>query len=294
MTSLPPRLLALDTGLVAEARALAHEAVAPVVDFCDRHTTVSVERAIARLLGLSGADATTAPTGIPGAPGVPLANLLVDRVAAAGHLGRGVAVPSFVAAARKGVDVAEAMALLATGQLPVPPSWTADEAIAARAAGASAATAALARIDARRAERDRWLGRLADPAKPWIYLIVATGDIDEDVVQAQAAARQGADVIAVIRSTGQSLLDFVPEGETHDGFAGTYATEANFRKMRRALDEVSEELGRYVRLTNYASGLCMPEIAVMAALERLDMMLNDCMYGTCMRSYSAGSFTAVC
>jgi hypothetical protein len=28
--------------------------------------------------------------------------------------------------------------------------------------------------------------------------------------QAQAAAREGADVIAVIRTTGQSLLDYVP------------------------------------------------------------------------------------
>jgi beta-lysine 5,6-aminomutase alpha subunit len=53
--------------------------------------------------------------------------------------------------------------------------------------------------------------------------------------------------------------------------------------MRAALDEVSAEIGRYVRLTNYASGLCMPEIAAMAALERLDMMLNDCMYGIIFR-----------
>ena len=36
---------------------------------------------------------------------------------------------------------------------------------------------------------------------------MATGNIYEDVVQATAAARQGADVIAVIRTTGQSLLD---------------------------------------------------------------------------------------
>ena len=53
--------------------------------------------------------------------------------------------------------------------------------------------------------------------------------------------------------------------------------------MRAALDDVSRELGRYVRLTNYASGLCMPEIAALAGLERLDMMLNDCMYGIIFR-----------
>jgi beta-lysine 5,6-aminomutase alpha subunit len=126
-----------------------------------------------------------------------------------------------------------------------------------------------------------WIGDA--PRQPWIYLIVATGDIHEDIPQARAAARAGADVIAVIRSTGQSLLDYVPEGATREGYAGTYATQENFRLMRAALDDVSKELGRYVRLTNYASGLCMPEIAALAGLERLDMMLNDCMYGIIFR-----------
>ncbi|MFW9874097.1 MAG: lysine 5,6-aminomutase subunit alpha TIM-barrel domain-containing protein, partial [Candidatus Thorarchaeota archaeon] len=105
----------------------------------------------------------------------------------------------------------------------------------------------------------------------------------EDIIQAQAAARQGADVIAVIRSTVQSLLDYVPYGATTKGFGGTYATQENFRLMRQALDEVSEELGRYIRLTNYCSGLCMPEIAAMGAFERLDMMLNDALYGILFR-----------
>jgi beta-lysine 5,6-aminomutase alpha subunit len=36
-------------------------------------------------------------------------------------------------------------------------------------------------------------------------------------------------------------------------------------------------------VTNYASGLCMPEIAVLAGLQRLDMMLNDSMYGILFR-----------
>ena len=82
-----------------------------------------------------------------------------------------------------------------------------------------------------------------DPPKPWIYLIVATGDIYEDIPQAQAAAREGADVIAVIRSTGQSLLDYVPEGATREGYAGTYATRENFRLMRAALDDVIPRAG---------------------------------------------------
>ena len=68
------------------------------------------------------------------------------------------------------------------------------------------------------------LNELGEGPRPYLYVIVATGNIFEDVVQAQAAARQGADIIAVIRTTGQSLLDYVPYGATTEGFGGTFAT----------------------------------------------------------------------
>ncbi|NMA87010.1 MAG: D-lysine 5,6-aminomutase subunit alpha, partial [Tissierellia bacterium] len=139
------------------------------------------------------------------------------------------------------------------------------------------------KIKSNREERDQLIDTLGEGKQPYIYVIVATGNIYEDIVQAQAAARQGADIIAVIRTTGQSLLDYVPYGATTEGFGGTYATQENFRLMRAALDEVGEEVGRYIRLCNYCSGLCMPEIAAMGALERLDMMLNDALYGLLFR-----------
>src|SRR5690606_9468787 len=161
---------------------------------------------------------------------------------------------------------------------------TGRDATAARRAARTAVGAGIRRIDRRRAERDRLIQRYGDPQqRPWLYLIVATGDIFEDIEQAKAAARAGADIIAVIRCTGQSLLDYVPAGATRQAYAGPYATQSTFRLMRAALDEVSAELGRYIRLTNYASGLCMPEMAVLAGLERLDMMLNDSMYGILFR-----------
>jgi len=140
-----------------------------------------------------------------------------------------------------------------------------------------------ARVLAAAQERGKLLKRLPQGAPPLLYVIVASGNIFEDRTAAIAAAESGAQIIAVIRSTGQSLLDFVPHGATTEGFGGTYATQENFRIMREALDEVSERLGRYVMLTNYASGLCMPEIATIAALERLDMLLNDSMYGILFR-----------
>jgi beta-lysine 5,6-aminomutase alpha subunit len=72
-------------------------------------------------------------------------------------------------------------------------------------------------------------------------------------------------VIAVIRSTGQSCSTTCPRARPREGFGGTYATQENFRIMRAALDEVERGARRYIRLTNYASGLCMPEIAAMGA-----------------------------
>ncbi len=155
---------------------------------------------------------------------------------------------------------------------------------AIRAIGKKFATQALARIAKSRDERVNRLSRLPQSPPPLLYVIVASGNIYEDKTAAVAAAEAGAQIIAVIRSTGQSLLDYVPAGITTEGFGGTYATQENFRVMREALDEVSERLGRYVMLTNYASGLCMPEIAVIAALERLDMLLNDSMYGILFRN----------
>ena len=145
------------------------------------------------------------------------------------------------------------------------------------------ANATVERISKNVAKRNEYLNEFGDKTDPYLYVIVATGNIYEDITQAKAAAKQGADIIAVIRTTGQSLLDYVPYGATTEGFGGTYATQENFRLMRAALDEVGEEEHRYIRLCNYCSGLCMPEIAAMGALERLDVMLNDALYGILFR-----------
>ena len=266
--------LELDPVVIRKARSLARKAGAPVVKLARTHTTVSVERAVLRLAGLSGADHE----------GVPWVNHLVNAVRDEMGLEYGVTTPVFDALRRgEAPDLLTLAQRSAAGsisfRLPIGRDLRAAEKLSMRSVKPG-----MARIDKSRATRDRMVKRHGDPAqRPWIYLIVATGDIYEDIPQAQTAAREGADIIAVIRSTGQSLLDYVPEGATREGYAGTYATQENFRLMRAALDDVSKELGRYVRLTNYASGLCMPEIAVLAGLERLDMMLNDSMYGILFR-----------
>jgi beta-lysine 5,6-aminomutase alpha subunit len=265
--------LDLDPALVVEARELAARIARPVEAMIEGHTTAAIERAVLRLLGLDGA------VGV-GVDARPFPNLVVDAVRGHIGLGRGAAVPVFDLMLRQGLTIEEVAQRVVSGEARF--RWPDDPTEAVEAA-AEVARSADRRLLDRRREREERIRRLGDPEKPWLYLIVATGNIHEDIPQAQAAARAGADVIAVIRSTGQSLLDFVPQGATTSGYAGTYATRENFRLMRAALDEVGEEIGRYVRLTNYASGLCMPEIAALAGLERLDMMLNDCMYGIIFR-----------
>src|SRR5260221_2289615 len=264
--------LRLDQSLVNEARALAQHIVAPVIDYIGEHTTVAIERPTVRLIGDDGIDAD----------GVPLPNRVVDSAL---PFLTGASLRPFVSSMLQN-NLAVQAAAEASGRhdLSLKTVCTDNEFLATIDTEAiRLVREGVARVRARRVERAAMVEELGNPSAPWLYVIVATGNIYEDIVQAQAAARQEADVLAVIRSTAQSLLDYVPYGPTTEGFGGTYATQANFKLMRAALDEVSREVGRYIRLTNYCSGLCMPEIAAMGALERLDMMLNDALYGIIFR-----------
>jgi beta-lysine 5,6-aminomutase alpha subunit len=263
--------LSLNGDLVDRARAAANAIADDIQQHIEEHTTDTTERATLRLLGIAGVNEID----------VPLVNVVVEH--ARDLLPNGITRPFVDLMNQTGKSAQEVAEGVAGGDLSLT-EVPADRCAAAEARAAELAREGVARIDAVRARRNDLVARTGEPLKPYVYVIVATGNIYEDAAQAKAAARAGADVIAVIRTTAQSLLDYVPFGETTEGFGGTYATQENFRLMRAALDEVGDELGRYIRLCNYASGLCMPEIATMGALERLDMMLNDSMYGIIFRN----------
>lgn len=264
--------LNLDFNLVADARQSAKVIADDIQQMIDLHTTVAVERTVLRLLGVDGVDDIERP----------LPNVVVDAVKDNGGLPMGLAYWMGNAIIQTGKTPQEIAEAVAAGDLDLMtlPQSNMDE---IKSVITKRAKESVDLIASNRKDRDNYLENLGEGPKPYLYLIVATGNIYEDVLQAQAAARQGADVIAVIRTTGQSLLDYVPYGPTTEGFGGTYATQENFKIMRKALDEVGEEVGRYIRLCNYCSGLCMPEIAAMGAFERLDVMLNDALYGILFR-----------
>lgn len=262
----------IDFSKVESARATALAIADEVQSFVDRYTTVAVERTLCRFVGIDNVDVN----------GVPLPNVVVNYLNEKKVLSNGALF--YLACAMKATgktpqQIAEGVADGSIDLMRYP--VLSHEEVADMLA--PHILEGMQRIAARRARREEYLKTLGEGPQPYLYVIVATGNIYEDVVQAQAAARQGADIIAVIRTTGQSLIDYVPFGATTEGFGGTYATQENFRIMRKALDEVGEEVGRYIRLCNYCSGLCMPEIAIMGAFEGLDVMLNDALYGILFR-----------
>jgi len=264
--------LGLDAGLVRSCRAAAARVAGQVAEATANRTSVAVERTVTRMLGVDGVDPHD----------VPLPNALVDHVADFDGLARGVAAwigNAMVQTDRTAAEVAVAVGDggLSLGELP----WAEREAVERAVADAHEAT--LQAMRARCAERDALREQLGEQARPHRYVLTATGNVYEDRDHALAVAEAGGDIIAVIRSTAQSLLDYVPFGPTTEGYGGTFATQANFRIMREALNEWSRAHGRYVRLSSFCSGLCMPEIAAMGAAEGLDNMVNDALYGILYR-----------
>lgn len=264
--------LNLDFNLVEDARNKAKKIALDVQKFIDVHTTTTIERTVCRLLGIDGVNELD----------VPLPNVVVNEVRKDNGLGLGAAIYLGNTILHTGYtpqEIAENVSENKVSLTKLPMKDLFEIKLKIR----EIAKESLQKIKENKEKRTHLIEKYGEKQEPFLYVIVATGNIYEDITQAKAAARQGADIIAVIRSTAQSLLDYVPYGPTKEGFGGTYATQANFRLMRNALDEVSEEVGRYIRLTNYCSGLCMPEIAAMGALERLDVMLNDALYGILFR-----------
>lgn len=264
--------LGLDFKKVESAKQLARNIADDVQKFVDQYTTVTVERTLCRLIGIDGVDSND----------VPLPNVVVNELHEAGVLNQGVLFFLGNAIIETKLSPQQIAEKIAAGELDIT-KLNINSLDSIKKVMDPYIQTCLTRIKNNVKRRNDYLNTIGEGSKPYLYVIVATGNIYEDVVQAQAAARQGADVIAVIRTTGQSLLDYVPYGATTEGFGGTFATQENFRIMRKALDEVGEEVGRYIRLCNYCSGLCMPEIAAMGALERLDVMLNDALYGILFR-----------
>src|SRR4051812_35551046 len=165
----------MDPAVVAACRQFAADIADDVQHFIDRHTTVGVERTVARAYGVVGADAE----------GTPLVNVLCDKLHAAKALDRGVAYflgRALLDGASNVQEAAEALAFGPPVDLSSGPSPAEAEGVLARDTAD-----AIARIDKAAVDREAFKGRFPLAETPLKYVIVATGNIYDDAVQAKAA-----------------------------------------------------------------------------------------------------------
>jgi beta-lysine 5,6-aminomutase alpha subunit len=263
--------LDLDVGLVESCRQLAAQIADRMTAEMAGKTTVSVERTVTRFLGVDGISELD----------VPLPNVLVDHVQDRDGLGRGIAYWLGNAMLQTGRSVQEIAAAVGANELDLlalPQGEDGEVREIVTSECERRVSEVSRRMDDRRVLRER----LGGPP-PLRYMLSGTGNVYEDVVHSIAVAEAGGDVVSVTRSTAQSLLEHVPYGPTTEGFGGTFATQENFRIMREGLDEWCERNERYVRLSSFCSGLCMSEFATIGAMEGLDNMVNDALYGILYR-----------
>jgi beta-lysine 5,6-aminomutase alpha subunit len=263
--------LDLDSGLAEACRQTAAQIAERMARETAGKTTLSVERSVARFLGVDGINELD----------VPLPNALVEHVNDGGELGRGIAYWLGNAMLQTGSGAQRIAEAVGAGELDICGLPLAEEG-AIRELVSQECRQRMGEISGRMQERREQRERLGGPP-PLRYVLSATGNVYDDVVHAVAVAETGGDVVSMTRSTAQSLLEHVPYGPTTEGFGGTFATQENFRILREALDEWCERNGRYIRLSSFCSGLCMTEFATLGAMEGLDNMVNDALYGILYR-----------
>ena len=199
--------LGLDINEIKEARSYALKIAKDTQEFIDKHTTVTVERTVCRLLGIDGVNEF----------GVPYPNILVDHIVKNGELGIGISnyLASTLKATNLGLD--EISKLVEDNKLDLTkyPLLNEKEVVEILSPFIEES---LYKIKENKFKREDYFDKFGQHDGPMLYVIVATGNIYEDVVQARAAAKAGADIVAVIRTTGQSLLYYVPYGPTTEGF----------------------------------------------------------------------------
>lgn len=250
-------------------------------------TTPACERAMLRLFGVGGLDPSD----------VPLASAAVERHVggSADRLAAGITLPFAIALLeydvgpqRLALDVASGAVDLAfeAELLADPERRAAAEVEARRLAGL-----ALERIDANRTARLELLAVLGDAARPWVGLTLPTPMLEAAPEAAAALVGAGADLLRVrvpaIRELVQRLHDRGlepgywhpraerPEPEGEDPATVPAGSQRALALLRSRVDEAAAEGGRYVRLATSAPALAAPEQALVAALERVDVVEAD-------------------
>lgn len=253
-------------------------------------TTRGQERAALRLLGVSGLDRA----------GRPLAAEVVDRFLTPDgrRLGEGLALPMAIAMAEYDLPISEVALEVAAGNidLALEADLLADPRrhAAAVAAASAMASTALARAHANRTARRELIALLGEPRRPFLGVTLESPAIVDALEEAAAAVAAGAGAVhvrvppnrelAVLAArAGVPVEPWHPGPDSRGGLAafdpaGTPIPTGSHRALsvlRSALDDAGARNGRYVRLLTEPPALAAPDQAVVAAFERIDMVVAD-------------------
>lgn len=253
-------------------------------------TSVGQERAVLRLLGVSGVDRE----------GRPLAAEVADRFLAPDprRLGGGLALPMAVAMDEYDLPITEVALEVAAGHIEL--GMEADlledpeRRARAEARARAMAVAALARADANRTARRELMALLGDPKRPFLGVTLEAPAIVDALDEADAAVAAGAGAIRVQVPPSRELTDlsaragspvepWLPGPSSRGGLAAFDPagppTPTGSRRalavLRSALDDAGARNGRYVRLITESPALAAPDQAVIAAFERIDLVVAD-------------------
>ena len=161
----------LDFEKVEHARSVARKIANQVQDFVEDYTTVAVERTICRLLGIDGIDENE----------VPLPNVVVDELKSKGLLGQGVAYYLGNAIIETGKTPQEIAEAIVAGKLDIThlPMHSVEETAKAIQPYVDEN---ITKVRNNRLRRENYIKTIGEGSKPYLYIIVATGNIYEDVV----------------------------------------------------------------------------------------------------------------
>jgi hypothetical protein len=249
-------------------------------------TTVGRERALLRLLGVSGVDAARRP----------LAWATVDRHVASSPaaLGAGIVLPFAMAIVEYDVPPQQVALDAAAGTIDLAAEAELlaheDRRAIAETEARRLAQAALDRIDANRTARRELSDLLGEPPRPWIGATIRAPGVDAARNESLAAIAAGADLIRIDVPIGRELTTRLQEAgldapvwraadgriEAQDGSEEAPAgSQRALATLRRAMDEAAAERRSYVRLAVTAAPLSAPESAVVSAFERIDLADAD-------------------
>ncbi len=227
---------------------------------------------------------------------MPLASAVVERAIGedTALLARGIALPFAIALLEYDVSPHQLALDVASGaiDLAFEAKLLADP--QRRAAAAAEATRLLdraaERIDANRVARLELLAYFGDAPRPWQAAALGPVSLETALAEVPALVAGGADVIRVTVPPVRELVVHRPDpgpeayawrprrpadaGPEHpaDIPAGS---QRGIAALRRRLDEAGAEGGRSIRLVTNTDALAAPEQALVAALERVDMVEAD-------------------